>query len=94
MPNVTVFYLKDCPYCVKAKRAVRELLKEEPRFGAIEQTWIEERERPEIAERYDYYYVPSVYCGETKLYECDPAEGYGEIKSHIRDAFEAALAAE
>ncbi len=92
MQKATVFYLKGCPYCDKARRAAAELLEEDPRFAEIAQDWIEEREHPEIAEQYDYYYVPSVYAGETKLYECDPAEDYAQIKSQMRGAFGKILA--
>ena len=30
---------------------------------------IEESEEPEVADRYDYYYVPTFYVGDEKVHE-------------------------
>ena len=69
MQPVTLFYLTGCPYCVKAKRALEELKEENAAYGEVPLTWIEESREPELAGRYDYYYVPSLFLGEKKLYE-------------------------
>ena len=81
--KLTVFYLEDCPYCRKAVKAVEELRAENPAYEHLETEWIEESRNPQIAGRYDYYYVPSVYCGEEKLYECSPTHNGAEIKRQM-----------
>ncbi len=91
MKKITLFYLADCPYCHSAERALRELAAEKPAYQSIQVDRIEESREPEIADRYDYYYVPSVFAGEKKLYEVDPREDYASIKEHIRQALEAVL---
>ncbi len=90
MPQIEIFYLRSCPYCRHAGKAVKEL-QEDSRYSGLRIDWIEEREHPEIAGLRDYYYVPAVFLKGIKLYEADPSEGYTEIKAGIRSAFEQAL---
>ena len=63
---------------------------ENPDFEKVEAEWIEESRNPEIAEKYNYYYVPCVFLGGEKLYECSPSDGYGEIKRRFEAAFRTA----
>ena len=90
MKNLTVFYLENCPYCRKAADAVKELKAENPDFEKVEAEWIEESRNPEIAEKYNYYYVPCVFLGGEKLYECSPSDGSDEIKRRFEAAFKTA----
>lgn len=83
MKKLVIFYLKHCPYCMKAQDAVKELKAENPTYAGLNIEWIEETEHPEISDKYDYYRVPSVYCGEEKLYECNPSEDYDDIKRQL-----------
>ena len=92
MKKLKIFYLENCPYCRKAADAYKELKSENPGFEKVETEWIEESRRPEIADSYDYYYVPTVFCDEKKLYECSPADDYGEIKRNLALALKAAAA--
>lgn len=91
MKEIEIFYLNGCPYCANARRAIAELQGEEPAYGGIELRWIEEREHPELADRRDYFRVPTLFCGERKLYEADPSHGYEEIRENIRKAFDRVL---
>ena len=60
MKKFTLFYLEDCPYCHYARRAMKELISEDKKYAAdIE--WVEESRRPEIAAKFDYYYVPPFF---------------------------------
>ncbi len=90
MEKLTVFYLQNCPYCKKAKEALEELKTENPSYGNVEMEWIEESVHPEIADKYDYYRVPSIFRGNEKLYECDPSHDYDEIKRQFGLALAAA----
>ena len=92
MKKVLLFHLDDCPYCHYARRALKELAGENPAYASVEVEWIEERRRPEIAKNYDYYYVPTIFFGEVKLYEAHPGESYEEVKEHIRAALDKVLA--
>lgn len=89
MNQLTIFVMQGCPYCRNAQRAVEELTAGGA-YPEVAVEWIDENEQPEVAERYDYYYVPSVYAGEEKLYECDPSHDYGTIREHLRQAFDGA----
>lgn len=91
MKSIKLFYLADCPYCHSAQRALTELTEEKTAYREIEVEWIEESRQPDLAKQYDYYYVPTIFAGDRKLYEADPAEDYAPIKAHIRAALEAAL---
>ena len=93
MKEIELFYLSHCPYCIKARKAVDELMAENPAFTGLRVKWIEENEEPELAASRDYYCVPSLFFQGKKLYEASPADGYEEIKENIRAAFTAALEA-
>ncbi len=90
MKKLRIFYLENCPYCKKAAKALKELEDENPGFKEAGAEWIEESRCPEIADKYDYYYVPSVFCDDVKLYECRPGDDYDEIKSRFASAFRSA----
>jgi len=90
MKKLTVFYLEGCPYCMNARRAVAELAAEMPELAEIELEWINERKEAALADRYDYYRVPSIFCGDKKLYEASPSDSYADIKRHIASAVKAA----
>ena len=91
MKEIELFYLSHCPYCIKARKAVDELMAENPAFTGLRVKWIEENEEPELAASRDYYCVPSLFFQGKKLYEASPAEGFTEIKENIRAAFTAVL---
>lgn len=91
MKSVKLFHLTHCPYCVKAKEAILELC-EDPKYESIPVESINEEEHPELAAQFNYYYVPTIFYGEEKLYEAQPGQKYGEIRKHIREAFDRILA--
>lgn len=68
MKTVKIFYLKNCPFCKKAFRYIDELKKQDA-YKDIELELIEESEQPELADRYDYYYVPTFYIEGEKIHE-------------------------
>ena len=47
---------------------LEELQRQEP-YGRIEIRMIDELAEPEVADRYDYYYVPTFYVGDKKVHE-------------------------
>lgn len=72
MKKITMFYLKRCPYCKKAFSYIDELKKERPEYLDIEFELIEESEQPELAAKYDYYYVPTFFIDGKKVFEGAP----------------------
>lgn len=69
MKPVKLFYLRNCPYCKKALRYIDEAKAAHPELSAVAVETIEESELPDVADSYDYYYVPTFYVGDEKVYE-------------------------
>ncbi len=69
MKSVKLFYLKNCPFCKKALRYIEELKAEHAELAAVEIEMIEESERPDMADKFDYYYVPTFYVDGVKEHE-------------------------
>jgi glutaredoxin len=84
MKPITLFYLKNCPFCKKAFSYIDELKKQDV-YKNIEIGMIEESEQEEIANQYDYYYVPTFYIDGEKLHEG------GIYKDEVEDIFKKAL---
>jgi len=77
-----MFILKNCPHCKRAIDWINELKKENPQYERINIELIDEQENSELANQYDYYYVPTLYDGTVKLHE-----GVA-TKSGIKDIFD------
>ena len=91
MKKILLFYLADCPYCHYARRALSELIEEQPAYGEIEVEWVEESRHPRISARYDYYYVPTIFYEGKKLYEAHPSEDYAACKKNVQAALDRVL---
>ena len=92
MKKLTLFYLEHCPYCRNARLALEELREERPAYRDIPIDWIEESKVTDLEGDYNYYYVPTIYCGDRKIYEASPGDDYPVIRKHVRAALDAALA--
>ena len=91
--KILAFYIEGCPYCRQAKKAVSELISEEKeKYSGIQIEWVNENQHPEISERYDYYYVPSFFVDDVKIYEAKRGETYEECKENVKRVFDSALA--
>ncbi len=91
MKKLTIFYLENCPYCRNAKRALEELRQENAQYAKAEVEWIEESKEAELAEKFDYYYVPAAFLDGRKLYEAKPGEDYQSCKQNVQAALDALL---
>ena len=69
MKPVKLFYLKNCPFCKKALRYIEGARAAHPELAAVGIEMIEESEQPELADTFDYYYVPTFYVGGVKVHE-------------------------
>ena len=92
MKEILMFYLDDCGYCRKAHQALDELRGELPGAEKLTITKIEESREPELADRYDYYAVPTFYIDGVKFFEAHIGMSYDDIKREVRRVLEAALA--
>ena len=92
MKEIELFYLTRCPYCINAKKAIDELIAENPSYSSIRIKWIEESLEPEIAASRDYYNVPTVFFDGRKLYEAKPSHSYETIKDNLRKALDDVIA--
>jgi glutaredoxin len=85
MKTVNMFITDWCPYCKQALNWMEELVKENPQYAELDVKVIDEEKTPEIAKKYDYYYVPTYYVGDTKVHEGVPS------KDIVREVFEKAM---
>lgn len=69
MKPILMFMLKECPYCKKALNWMDELKKENPKYAELEIQIVDEQEQAELAEQYDYFYVPTYYVDGEKVHE-------------------------
>lgn len=69
MKNVQMFIQKSCPFCKQALTWMEDIKSENPEYDKVEVNIIDELEQPELANQYDYYYVPTYYVDGTKVHE-------------------------
>ncbi|MBO5686614.1 MAG: thioredoxin [Alistipes sp.] len=69
MKEVKLFYLRECPFCKKAFRYIDEAKAQHPELAQVEIELIEESEQADVANSYDYYYVPTFYVAGKKVHE-------------------------
>ena len=91
MKEVLMFYLESCGYCDKARRALDELYEKKPAYRAVPLTRIEESREPELADRYDYYAVPSFFVDGEKRFEAHLFMSYEEIRDEVEKVLDYAL---
>lgn len=85
MAKITMFTMAGCRYCHEALRYIEELYKSDERYRDIPLEKIDENEHPDIADRYDYYFVPTFYVGGKKMHE-----GAANLQA-VRRVFDLAL---
>ncbi len=69
MKKVILFHMSNCGFCHAAIEWIEELKKEHPELAKIDIEMIEEREHADIAAKYDYYYVPTIFVDGEKVHE-------------------------
>ena len=84
MKPIKLFYLKNCPFCKKAFIYI-DNLKRQAVYEPIEIELIEESEQADLANQYDYYYVPTFYVNGVKVHEG------GILESEVEEIFKKAL---
>ena len=69
MKKVLMFTMASCPHCQRALQWMSELCAENPAYLAIPVEFIDEVINPELANQYDYYYVPTYYVNGEQVHE-------------------------
>lgn len=69
MKPVKLFYLKNCPFCRKALRYIEQAKAAHPELQPVAIEMIEESEQSDLADTFDYYYVPTFYVDGVKVHE-------------------------
>jgi len=64
--------MESCPYCKEARKYMEELFDKYPEYKELDIEIIDEVEHPDIADQYDYYYVPTYYLDGEKFHEGIP----------------------
>ena len=85
MKKILMFTMASCPYCKAAIRWMDELIADRAEYHSLEIEKIDELRNPDIAGKYDYFYVPAFYVGGEKLHE-----GAATLEK-IKSVFDAAL---
>ena len=82
-----MFIIASCPYCKAALGWMDELKEKNPEYKNLEIEIIDENEHPEIADKFDYHYVPTYYVDDKKVHE-----GAANLRK-VNKVFKAALKA-
>ncbi|MGL5637304.1 MAG: glutaredoxin family protein [Bacteroidales bacterium] len=85
MKKITVFYQPLCPFCKNVFKYIKELTSENIEFENIEWEFIDELKEPELADRFDYYYVPTFYYNGKKIHEG------GIFKDEVKELMQSVL---
>ena len=69
MKDIKLFVLGGCPYCIKALDFQNQLIASRPEYAALSIEIIDEQLQKEVADSFDYYYVPTYYVDGKKVHE-------------------------
>ena len=69
MKDIIMFEQLSCPYCRMAHSLINELKNENKEYENIEIKFIDEIANYELADSFDYYFVPTFYIDNKKIHE-------------------------
>jgi glutaredoxin len=73
MKKILMFTMQGCPHCANARSYMKELFDKNPEYQNLNIEIIDEVQHPEIADQYDYYFVPTYYLEGEKFHEGVPS---------------------
>ncbi|MDO4711075.1 MAG: thioredoxin family protein [Peptostreptococcaceae bacterium] len=82
MKKIRMFTAEWCPHCTNAKGWLKELLEEEPKYRELEIERIDIDTQKEKLSDVDFYYVPTFYVEDEKIFEGVPSK---EIIQEVLD---------
>lgn len=86
MKKIIMFTMGSCPYCRRAHKFMEELYEAHPEYRDIPIEIIDETQQPQLADQYDYYYVPTYYIDGIKYHEGIPT--FEKIEKVFKAAYE------
>ena len=86
MKKILMFTMEGCPHCANARKFMDELFESNPEYKKLNIEIIDETKHPEIADQYDYYYVPTYYLDEVKFHEGIPSKEM--VEELFKEAYE------
>jgi len=89
--DIKMFIKRGCPYCAQAESVITELSEEHPEYKDIKIMRIDENAEPELADSYDYWYVPSFFVNNEKKYEGSAMDSRKKVKKVINSILSDAL---
>lgn len=69
MKSVKLFMFKGCPHCAQALKFWNQLVEAHSEYKGVSLEIIDEKLQPELADQYDYYYVPTFFVDNQKVHE-------------------------
>ena len=84
MKKITMFTMESCPYCVSARKWMKEVIDSDAKYSEIPLVIIDEVKEPDLANTFDYYYVPTYYINDKKVHE--GAASFDIVKKVFDDA--------
>ncbi len=92
--GLMLFYMPGCPYCSLAERTISALCAENPEYTKIPIRRVNEIAERALAQKYDYWYTPSLFLNGEKLYEADSSDSPDIVKSKLAVVLQKALEAQ
>ena len=74
MEKLLFIYMDGCPYCHMAADVLANLTNEHPEYNKIPVEKVNETTEPEKLKGRKYYYVPTFFYGDEKVYEAQPGD--------------------
>jgi glutaredoxin len=74
MEKLLFIYMDGCPYCHMAADVLANLTNEHPEYNKIPVEKVNETTEPEKLKGRQYYYVPTFFYGDEKIYEAQPGD--------------------
>ncbi len=84
-------YLEGCPYCQKASHALEGIFAEHPEYKKIPLVRVSETKEPEKLQGRNYYYCPTFFYGDEKVYEAAPGDSEKKMDKILRDFYQKAM---
>lgn len=86
-------YMDGCPYCKLAGEVLEDLFAKHPEYQKIPLVKVNENREPEKLKGRNYYYVPTFFYGEEKVYEAQPGDDREKMEKILGDFFKKAAVA-
>ena len=83
-------YMDGSPYCRLANEVLEDLFASHPEYKKIPLVKVNENREPEKLKGRNYYYVPTFFYGEEKIYEAQPGDGREKMEKILGDFFQKA----